>query len=84
LLTLADGSEVGVFFLEVAELSTLTQLELKYTEAFDGLNYALGYGPWTYANGLANTFRTETLISPKQAVMNLTSSRVVFDGSELN
>lgn len=35
-------------------------MESKYSEAKDGLDAPFGDGPWTFSNGLANTFRVET------------------------
>lgn len=61
LATLDYTAEVGGFpFLEVSSISGPSQIEVKYTEAFDGLNQPFADGPWTFSNGLANTFRTET------------------------
>jgi len=61
LATLDYGAEVGGFpFFEVSSVSSPGQIEVKYTEAFDGLNQPFGDGPWTFTNELANTFRTET------------------------
>ncbi|KAJ5729584.1 uncharacterized protein N7483_004092 [Penicillium malachiteum] len=37
-----------------------TEIELKYSEPFDGLQLPYGDGPWLFINGLANSFRTET------------------------
>lgn len=36
------------------------QVELKYSEEYNGLNSALGDGPWLYSYGLMSSFRTET------------------------
>ena len=61
LVTLDYGSEVlGIPILEISALSGPTQIELKYTEEFPGLSDIYGDGPWTFGNGLSNTFRTET------------------------
>ena len=61
LVTLDYGSEVlGIPTFDISAVSGPTQVELKYTEEFAGLNNIYGDGPWTYANGLSNTFRTET------------------------
>ncbi|EHA25330.1 hypothetical protein ASPNIDRAFT_131668, partial [Aspergillus niger ATCC 1015] len=35
-------------------------LEAKYTESKTGLDEPFGDGPWTFSNGLSNTFRVET------------------------
>ena len=61
LLTLDYATEaLGFPTLEVKSVSELAQIELKYTEEFAGLNNEYGDGPWTFTNGLSNTFRTET------------------------
>ncbi|KAJ5851658.1 uncharacterized protein N7529_011043 [Penicillium soppii] len=55
------GNEVGGFPLFQAQsLSGPVQIEAKYTEARNGLESSSGDGPWTFSNGLANTFRIET------------------------
>ncbi|PYH94325.1 Six-hairpin glycosidase [Aspergillus ellipticus CBS 707.79] len=61
LVTLDYGTEVGGFpFFEVDTLSNVVQIEAKYTEAESGLDAPFGDGPWTFSNGLSNTFRVET------------------------
>ncbi|KAL3254418.1 hypothetical protein ABHI18_008952 [Aspergillus niger] len=61
LVTLDYGTEVGGFPLfHVDFLSTAVQLEAKYTESKTGLDEPFGDGPWTFSNGLSNTFRVET------------------------
>lgn len=61
LITLDYGSEVlGTPVLKITTVSGPTQIELKFTEEFSGLNNEYGDGPWTFSNGLSNTFRTET------------------------
>ncbi|KAL3420653.1 RhaA is able to hydrolyze alpha-1 [Phlyctema vagabunda] len=60
-LTLDYGSEVvGVPYFTVSHLTGPTQVKFKFTEEFKGLNNIYGDGPWTFSNGLSNTFRTET------------------------
>jgi hypothetical protein len=60
LLTLDYGSNVAGFpVFQVA--SGAGQIEVKYSEAFDGLNKQYGDGLWTFVSGLMNTFRVETL-----------------------
>lgn len=55
------GTDVAGFpFINVHTLDGPTQIELKYSEQFPGLESPLGDGPWTFTNGLSNTFRTET------------------------
>lgn len=61
LVTLDYGTEVGGFpFFHVDSLSTAVQIEAKYTESKTGLDEPFGDGPWTFSNGLSNTFRVET------------------------
>ncbi|KAJ5703137.1 hypothetical protein N7488_010685 [Penicillium malachiteum] len=60
-LTLDYGTEVGGFpFVETEDPEQPVQIELKYSEPFDGLQLPYGDGPWLFINGLANSFRTET------------------------
>ncbi|PYI08416.1 Six-hairpin glycosidase [Aspergillus sclerotiicarbonarius CBS 121057] len=61
LVTLDYGTEVGGFpFFDVDSLSSAVQIEAKYTEPEAGLDAPFGDGPWTFTNGLSNTFRVET------------------------
>ncbi|KAJ4373480.1 hypothetical protein N0V86_007620 [Didymella sp. IMI 355093] len=61
LVTLDYGTEVAGFpFFEIASLSGIVQIEVKYTEEFSGLLQPYSDGPWTFSNGLSNTFRVET------------------------
>ncbi|TVY55629.1 hypothetical protein LSUE1_G009855, partial [Lachnellula suecica] len=60
-LTLDYGADVAGFpYFEITSLEGPTQVELKYSEQFPGLNLATGDGPYLYTNGLMNSFRTET------------------------
>ncbi|KAK4506260.1 hypothetical protein PRZ48_004225 [Zasmidium cellare] len=60
-LTLDFATEVAGFpFFEVVSLSAPTQIEVKYAEDFTALDNPYSDGPWTFSNGLSNTFRTET------------------------
>ncbi|KAJ9629961.1 hypothetical protein H2203_002346 [Taxawa tesnikishii (nom. ined.)] len=60
LATLDYGNETAGFpFLDVKELSHPVQVELRYGEEFAALQNPNGDGPWTFVNGLSNTFRTE-------------------------
>ncbi|TKA79701.1 hypothetical protein B0A49_01457 [Cryomyces minteri] len=61
-LTLDYGADVAGFpFVEVALLTgSAAQIELKYSEPFDGLGMTFSDGPWLFTNGLVNSFRTET------------------------
>jgi len=59
--TLDYGREVaGYPYFVVSSLSKPVQLELKYTEPYDGLNHVNGDGPFYFASALSNTFRVET------------------------
>ncbi|KAK2038463.1 Six-hairpin glycosidase [Colletotrichum somersetense] len=59
--TLDYGAErAGYPMFDVTSLSAPAQIEVKYTEHFDGLNHPFGDGPFTFANMLANNFRVET------------------------
>jgi len=61
LVTLDYGTEVAGFpFFNIAALSGVVQIEVKYTEEFSGLLQPYSDGPWTFSNGLANRFRVET------------------------
>jgi hypothetical protein len=61
IVTLDYVNEVGGFPLfQVQSLSGPVQIEAKYTEARNGLESPSGDGPYTFANGLMNTFRVET------------------------
>ncbi|KAJ5097361.1 glycoside hydrolase family 78 protein [Penicillium angulare] len=61
LLTLDYGSEVAGFpYFQVSQVDGPVQLEVKYTEQFDGLNHVWADGPYYMASGLSNTFRVET------------------------
>ncbi|KAL4901686.1 hypothetical protein BDW74DRAFT_181693 [Aspergillus multicolor] len=60
-ITLDYSTEVGGYpFLDMSSLSGAVQLEAKYTEAYSGLDEPFADGPWTFGNGLANSFRVET------------------------
>lgn len=59
--TLDYSTEVGGFpFFDAIPVSGPVQVEAKYSEAKGGLDQPFGDGPWTFSNGLANTFRVET------------------------
>lgn len=61
LVTLDYGTEVAGFpFFDVSSISGVVQIEVKYTEEFSGLLQPFSDGPWTFSNGLANSFRVET------------------------
>ncbi|KAG8630089.1 hypothetical protein KVT40_001708 [Elsinoe batatas] len=50
----------GFPFLDVLDFSGTVQVELKYGESFVSLEAPFADGPWTFVQGLSNTFRTET------------------------
>nr|OQO15996.1 hypothetical protein B0A51_17442 [Rachicladosporium sp. CCFEE 5018] len=50
----------GFPFFDVASLSGPTQIEVRYSEEYDALLEPQSDGPWTFSNGLSNTFRRET------------------------
>ncbi|KAK4051647.1 hypothetical protein OIV83_002787 [Microbotryomycetes sp. JL201] len=60
--TLDYGRDVaGLPVFDVQSLkSPYAQIEVKYTEAFNGLKVNYSDGPFAFSNGLANTFRVET------------------------
>src|SRR6185312_12425250 len=60
-LTLDFGYEVAGFpFFTTTSQSSATQLEFAYSESFASLDSPYSDGPWTFSNGLSNTFRIET------------------------
>ncbi|KAK1980087.1 Six-hairpin glycosidase-like protein [Colletotrichum cereale] len=59
--TLDYGAErAGYPIFDVASLSAPAQIEVKYTEHFDGLNHPFSDGPFAFSNQLSNNFRVET------------------------
>ncbi|KXH51983.1 RhaA is able to hydrolyze alpha-1 [Colletotrichum salicis] len=61
LATLDYGAErAGNPTFEASTISASAQIEVKYTEHFDGLNHPFGDGPYTFSNQLSNSFRVET------------------------
>lgn len=59
--TLDYGKEVaGNPYFIVSALSKPVQIEIRYSEAFDGLNYVWADGPYYYSTSLSSTFRVET------------------------
>lgn len=61
-VTLDYGHEVAGFpYFQVSDVKGPVQIEVKYTEQFDGLNHVWADGPYYFANGLSNSFRVETL-----------------------
>lgn len=60
-ITLDYGHEVAGFpYFQVSDVKGPVQIEVKYTEQFDGLNHVWADGPFYFANGLSNSFRVET------------------------
>jgi hypothetical protein len=60
-ITLDYGTEVAGFpFFIIAGNGTSAQIEVKYSESFISLPGENADGPWTFSNGLANTWRVET------------------------
>ncbi|PMD47005.1 glycoside hydrolase family 78 protein [Hyaloscypha variabilis F] len=61
LATLDYGHEVaGYPWFNVESVSGKVQIEVKYSEEFSGLNNNFSDGPFSFAVGLANTYRVET------------------------
>ncbi|RYN99241.1 hypothetical protein AA0120_g2046 [Alternaria tenuissima] len=61
LVTLDYGTEVAGFpFFRVSAISGTVQIEAKYSEEYRGVEEPFSDGPWTFSNGLSNTFRVET------------------------
>ena len=61
LATLDYGTEVAGFpFFHVSAISGTVQIEVKYSEEYRGVEEPFSDGPWTFSNGLSNTFRVET------------------------
>ncbi|KAF9871039.1 hypothetical protein CkaCkLH20_11456 [Colletotrichum karsti] len=59
--TLDYGAErAGYPVFEISSVNGPTQIEVKYTEHFDGLNHPFGDGPYSFSNQLGNSFRVET------------------------
>jgi hypothetical protein len=60
-LTLDFGHEVAGFpYIITQSQSTTAQIEFKYAESFASLESPYSDGPWTFSNGLSNSFRVET------------------------
>jgi hypothetical protein len=61
LVTLEYGSySAGYPFFEVSSVDGPVQIEVKYSEQYDGLLQPWSDGPYAFAQGLSNTFRVET------------------------
>lgn len=50
----------GVPFFDVSSVAGPSQIEVRYGESFVSLLNVNSDGPWTFSNGLANSFRVET------------------------
>lgn len=60
-VTLDYGTEVAGFpFLITSAAGSTAQIEVRYAEALSYLSDTNVDGPWTFSNGLSNTFRVET------------------------
>lgn len=60
-VTLDYGYEVAGFpYFQISDVKGPMQIEVKYTEQFDGLNHVWADGPYYFTNGLSNSFRVET------------------------
>ncbi|KAH7380565.1 Six-hairpin glycosidase-like protein [Phaeosphaeria sp. MPI-PUGE-AT-0046c] len=60
-VTLDFGHEVAGFPYVINQSpGAETQLEFKYAESFVSLDSPFADGPWTFSNGLSNSFRVET------------------------
>ncbi|KAH8706974.1 Six-hairpin glycosidase-like protein [Phaeosphaeriaceae sp. PMI808] len=60
-LTLDFGYEIAGFpFIITSSFSNPAQIEFKYAESFVSLDSPQSDGPWTFSNGLSNSFRVET------------------------
>lgn len=61
LIILDYGTEVAGFpFFITTDSNSAAQIEVKYSEELSGLWNSNADGPWTFSNGLSNTFRVET------------------------
>jgi len=61
LVTLDYGTEVAGFpFFYVSAIYGTVQIEVKYSEEYRGVEEPFSDGPWTFSNGLSNSFRVET------------------------
>ncbi|USP75811.1 glycoside hydrolase family 78 protein [Curvularia clavata] len=61
IITLDYGADVAGFpFFVAAENGASAQIEVKYSESFATIQGDNADGPWTFSNGLANTWRVET------------------------
>ncbi|KAI4906359.1 hypothetical protein J4E90_010578 [Alternaria incomplexa] len=61
LVTLDYGTEVAGFpFFHISAISGTVEIEVKYSEEYRGIEEPFSDGPWTFSNGLSNSFRVET------------------------
>ncbi|KAL5377223.1 hypothetical protein DPSP01_009889 [Paraphaeosphaeria sporulosa] len=60
-VTLDYGAEIAGFpFFVTTTNGTAAQIEVRYSESLVGLSHDNADGPWTFSNGLSNSFRVET------------------------
>lgn len=60
-LTIDYGLESAGFpFFDVLNLTAPAQIEVRYAESYVSFESPYSDGPWTFSNGLSNTFRVET------------------------
>ncbi|KAJ5640999.1 Six-hairpin glycosidase-like protein [Penicillium herquei] len=68
--TLDYGEDVaGKPIFHITSVEGNPQIEVKYTEAFEGLLSPQGDGPFAFANGLSATFRVETFNITKPGLL---------------
>ncbi|KAJ5221604.1 uncharacterized protein N7469_010491 [Penicillium citrinum] len=68
--TIDYGSEVaGYPFFEIGALNGPVQIEVKYSEPYDGLHQPWSDGPYTFSTSLANGFRVETFNITKTGML---------------
>jgi hypothetical protein len=62
ILTLDFAHEVAGFpYIITGPSTSVAQVEIKYAESFVSFDDPFSDGPWTFSNGLSNSFRVETL-----------------------
>lgn len=59
-IVLDYGTNVAGFPFFVTSSNGPAQVEVRYSEALTGLSNSNADGPWTFSNGLSNSFRVET------------------------
>lgn len=72
--TVDYGTEVaGYPFIEITSMESPVQLEVKYSEPYNGLEHPWGDGPYTFTTSLSNAVRVETF---NVTTGNVTSSLI--------